>query len=560
MGGTVTLAPDGTLPTKTFGWVGVGGTLITAVNDASDATYITDTTPSGSNNTHITWTFATSTLPAGSAIKYCYPVIRNSQPTGNRQLSMSLGTYNPPDNISYQSASKSWTPVLAINDTSGTAAGAVPQSRSQGVVDLLIVTAQQTPASAFAEDHRIYKVDAKVVYVDAPLASGATLYPPSANTLTTRPGVQWTYNSVDGFTQYEYRVALWKLADINLHTGSRAGFEAAPADIFDNASFIGTDALPHSPVWRTLNDSGVSSWRVDTLTNVTPPVDLDGTSAYVYYIQVSAQHSGERLAHPTAFSSLDFTQSITVPTQPSAIVPTWQRDFQFQTQVLVTVPAATLGSWTGRKVYVERRIVGAPATAWTLIPLGTQEAGAAAGTLTFYDTLPAVNRTLEYRTRAVYWSSLGYTSTSTYRTSASVAVDFVGFVLRDPLDSASAVVLRIRNDLVATREEVQGEFQPLASTLPVIVSDSIKGKRWSVEVRVKDAITEAFINACRAKQAPLVLQTDMTDCWYWVRIGKSLQQNTLRQANRIAATTREQIWTFELVEVNALPGQPQVYF
>lgn len=560
MGGTVTLAPDGFIATKTFGWVVVGGgSLNSAVADASDATYITDTTPSGSNNTRITWTFATSTLPAGSAIKYCYPVIRNSQPTGNRQMSMSLGTYNPPDNISYQSAAKIWTPVAAINDTSGTAAGAVPQSRSQGVTDLLIVSTQQTPASNFAEDHRVYKVDAKVVYVDSPLASGAALYPPSANTLTTRPGVQWTYNSVDGFTQYEYRVALWKLTDINLHTGTRAGFEAAIADIFDNASFIGTDALPHSPVWRTLNDSGTSSWQVDTITNITPTVDLDGTSQYVYYIQVSALHAGERLAHPTSFSSLDFTQSITVPTQPSAITPTWQRDFQFRTQVQVTVPAATLGSWTGRKVYVERRISGAPVTAWTLLPLGVQEAGAGAGTLTFWDTLPAVNRILEYRTRAVYWSSLGYTSGSTYRTSVTITTDFNTFVLRDPLDDDSAVVLKLRNDLVSSQEEVQGEFQPLASNLPVIVSDSIKGKRWPVEVRVKDTTTEAFINACRAKQSALVLQTDMTDCWYWVRIGRSLQQNILRQTGRQTAATREQIWTFVLVEVNALPGQPQVY-
>ena len=559
MGGTIILLADGTIATKTFGWTAVGGTLITAVNDASDATCIHDGTPAAANNTHITWTFATSTLPAGAAIKLAYANVRNSQAAGSKQLSASLGTYNPPDGISYQSPARIWNPTPAIADTAMAPAGEVPQSRSQGVVDNLIVSVQQTPASALADDHRIYRVEAKVGYVDSPLASGAALYPPSANTLSTRPGVQWTYDSVQGFTQYEYRVALWKLTDINLHSGGRAGFEAAIADIFDNATFTGTDALPHSPIWRTLNDSGTSSWKVDTFTNVTPTVDLDGTSAYVYYVQVSALHANERLFHPTSFSSLDFTQAITVPTQPSAITPTWQRDFQFRTQVAVTVPAATLGSWAGRKIYVERRISGAPTTAWTLLPLGVQEAGAGAGTLTFYDTLPAVNRVLEYRTRAVFWNTLGYTSTSTYRTSATITTDFNTFVLRDPLDDDSAVVLKLRNDLVAGQEEVQGEFEPLASDLPVIVSDSIKGRRWSVEVRVKDATTEAFIRACRAKQAPLVFQTDMTDSWYWVRIGRSLQQTILRQTGRQAAATREQIWTFELVEVNALPGQPQIY-
>jgi len=559
MGGTLTLAPDGFIATKTFGWVVVGGgTLNSAVADASDATYITDTTP-GAANTRITWTLATSALPAGAAVKYSYPVIRNSQPTGNRQLNMSLGTYNPPDGVSYQSAAKVWTPVAGIADTSGTAAGAVPQSRSQGVVDLLIISVLQTPSSAFAEDHRLYKVDGKVVYVDSPLASGATLFPAAANTLTTRPGVQWTYNSVDGFIQYEYRVALWKLSELTLHTGTRAGFEAAPADIFDNASFTGTDALQHSAVWRT-NGGVAGSWMVGPDTNVTPDVDLDGTSQYVYYIQVSALHVNERLAHPTAFNSLDFTQAITVPTQPSAITPTWQRDFQFRTQVQVTVPSATLGSWSGRKVYVERRIVGTPVTSWMALPVGVQEAGAGAGTLTFWDTLPAVNRTLEYRTRAVYWNALGYTSTSTFRTSASVVADFVGFVLRDPLDDDSAVVFRILGDLKANQEETQGKFQPLAAKFPVVVSDSIRGRSWSVDVRVKDLITEQFIDALRAKQSPLVLHTDMTDTWYWVRIGPTIGKTVFRQSDRRDATKREQVWSMDLIEVNAIPGQPQVYF
>jgi hypothetical protein len=141
-----------------------------------------------------------------------------------------------------------------------------------------------------------------------------------------------------------------------------------------------------------------------------------------------------------------------------------------------------------------------------------------------------------------------------------VTADFVGFVLRDPLDDDSAVVLRLRNDLKASQDAVQGEFRPLASELPVIISDAVLGRRWPVEVRVKDAITEAFIKACREKKTPLVFHTDMTDCWYWVQIGKSLDQTILRQTNRIDATKREQIWQFELIECNALPGQPQVYF
>lgn len=560
MGGTITLVPDNYIPSLTRGWVvGGGGTLVTAVNDANDATYVTDTTPSGAGSTRISWHFANGTMPTGAAIKYTYPVIRNSQASGNRQLHVSIGTYYPPDGISYQSPAKVWTPTSTITNTSGTAAGTVPQSRSQDVLNLLFTSVLQYPSGAFAEDHRIYRVEAKVVYVDSPLADDAALYPLSGNTLTSRPGVEWSFNSTDGLTQYEYRVALWKLTDINLHSGGRAGFEAAINDVFVNSSFTGTDALPHSPVWRSGGGAN-GSWVVGTETNATPDVDLAGTGQYVYYIQVSALHSGERLAHPTAFESLDFTMALTVPAAPSSVVATWERDFQFQTRVVVTVPSVTLGAWTGRRIEVERKIVGAPDSSYILLPLGVQEAGAGAGSVTFFDTLPAVGRSLQYRAKTVLWSSAGYTSASTYTTSGSILADFVGFVLRNPLDEGSAVVFRILGDFQADEEAAQGQFRPLASELPVVVSDAVLGRVWHVQVRVKDTIVEAFLNDLRRQKTPLVLHTDMIDTWYWVQIGSNVQKTTLRQTDRRDPAKREQVWQMDLIEVNAPPGQPQTYF
>lgn len=560
MGGTLTMVPDNVITSLTRGWSATGGTTLTAVNDASDASYITDNTPSGAGPTRISWHFANASLPTGAAIKYSYGVCRNSQAAGNGKLSFSVGTYYPPDGISYQSPATVWAPVPALTNTSCAAAGTVPQSRSQDVVNLLFASVLQYPSGAVTEDHRIYRIEGKVVYVDSPTAGDLSLYPTGANALTSRPGFSWSFNSLDGFVQYEYRVALWKLTDINLHSGGRAGFEAAIADIYDNATFTGTDALPHSPIWRTLNDSGISSWKVGSENNVTPDVDLDGTSQYVYYVQVSALHSGERLAHPTSQGILDFTQAITVPTAPSATVATWERDFQFQTRVQVTVPAATLGTWNGRRIEVERRIVGAPTTAWKLLPLGSQEAGAGAGTITFFDTLPAVGRSLEYRAKTILWSTLGYTSASTYSTSGSILADFVGFVLRDPLTEGSAVVFRILGDLEAAEESVQGRFRPLAAEFPVIVSDVVLGNVWSVEVRVKDKIVEVYLDTLRDLKTPLVLHTDMIDTWYWVQIGPNVQKTTRRQTDRRDPAKREQVWRMDLIEVNAPPGQPQSYF
>lgn len=557
MGGTITIDPDSTISSRTFGWTAVGGTLITAVTDVSDATYIHDGT-AVSQATRITWHLSTSTLPAGAAIKYAYPVIRNAQAAGNAKLSSSIWAFAPPAGVSYSSDAYIYTPTSTIKDTSGTPAGSVPQSVSQAVLDTLVIQTQQYPSNNAAEDHRIYKVQGKVVYVDSPTVSNLAVDPTSANTLTTKPGVTWAYNSADGLAQYEYRVALWKQADVALFTGTRTAFDA---DI-DNAfltSFVGTDAATKTPIWVSKDANGVAGWTVSSDVHAVTDVELDGSTAYTYYVQVSALHASARLSHPTVGGFLDFTMALTLPTQPSAITPTWQRDFQFQTQVQVTVPSATLGSWTGRRVQVERRLVGGAATDWKLIPLGTQEAGAGAGTLTFYDTLVAVNRQVEYRTRTIFWSSLGYTAASTYRTSSSVTSDYNVFVLRDPLTLNSAVVLRWLGDIQSSHEEVQGSFRPLASDKPVIVSDAILGQVWSVEARVKDVTTEAALTALRALQTPLILQTDMTDRWYWVRFGSSISKTVYRRTERATASTREQNWTFQLVEVQPVPGQPVIY-
>lgn len=557
MGGNLTVIPNGTVTGRTYGWTGVGGTLITAVNDANDTTYINDGTPV-SQATRITWTMTTSTLPAGTAIKYVYPIIRNSQAAGNMKLSTSVWCYSPPANYSYTSPPGIWTPISTIRDTQSLPAGSVPQSLSQAVLDELVVQLQQYPSNNAAEDHRIYKVSALVQYVDSPTVSDLAISPASGNTLTTKPGLTWGYNSADGLAQYKYRVALWKQADVALFTGTRTAFDA---DI-DNAfltSFVGTDAATKTPVWVSKDTNGVPGWKVSSDTSAATDVELDGSTAYTYYVQVSSLHASARLSHPTVGGFLDFTMALTLPTQPSAITPTWQRDFQFQTQVQVTVPSATLGAWNGRRVQVERRLVGGAATDWKLIPLGTQEAGAAAGTLTFYDTLVAVNRQVEYRTRAIYWSTLGYTSASTYRTSSAVTSDYNVFVLRDPLTLNSAVVLRLLGDLQSNQDEVQGSFRPLASDKPVIVSDAVLGQVFSVEARVKDVATETALAALRALQTPLILQTDMTDRWYWVRFGQGVNRTTYRQNNRTTATTREQNWTFQLVEVQPVPGQPVIY-
>lgn len=572
MGGTLANLDPNVAPNTppTSGWTAVGGTIQAVLADASDATYITDTTI-GSGDTRVQQPLSQPSLPAGAAIKYVYGKVRASQAvtaSAGAQLRAFVYAKRPSDGGTYKTPDTRFTPQPALADYTLSAGGAVPQSKSQETIDNLWIDLLPNIGGRTTEDHRLYKMYGVVVYVDAPTASGTALNPSNANTLTTRPPITWAYSSTDALAQYEYQVAIWKLTDINLFTGGRAAFEANVNNIFVNRisgtvsgpNFTGTDAANHAAAWvSALDTAGATAWTVSSDTQVTPTTDLDGVSAYVAYVRVSSQWQGERLVG-TQYDKLDFTQAITLPAQPSTITANWQRDFQFQTQINVTVIAETLGTWTGRRVIVERRIVGAPATAWTVIPAGTVEMGASAGTFTVYDTLAAVGRTLEYRARSVFWSSLGYEASGLRKTSASIVADFNAFVLRDPLSVGSAVVFRIQGDFEASQDEIQGVFRPLGQQYPVVISDRVLGKRWQLQIRVKDTLPEAFLDVLRSNQSQLVLQTDMQDTWYWVRFGPSMDKRILRQTDRTTASKREQTWGLELIEVQAVPGQPQVYF
>jgi hypothetical protein len=556
MGGVQEVLPDANVASLTFGWVATGGTLTTAVNDNSDATYITDSSP-GSANTRASWTFANTSLPAGAAIKYSYPKIRCSQASGSAKLTGSVGQQpGSTSGVTYQSPGRTFIPTSAIQDVVLTTAGAVPQSKSQAVVNNFFVTVLQYPGSALAEDHRLYRVSVQVQYVDSPTAVGLALFPASANTLTTKPGVQWNFNSTDSFVQYEYRVALWRQADVALFSGGRTAFEAAAANPF-KASFVGTDAATKTPVWSTATTAKPDGWTASGDNNVTTTADVVNGVAYTYYVEVSALHAGERLFHPTNIGILDFTESLTTPTVPTSVTPTWQNSPNYRGQVVVAYPTQTLGAWDGRRLIVQARDSTSTNEAdWTTLPNGTAEIAASSGSATFYDTLAYQGQGRVYRAKTLlYATATGYTSGSAWVTSSTITAAYDAFVLRDPFQNGTELVAKINGDFTATQDEVQGQFRPIGQPFTVVVSDAILAKRWSVEVVVKDKATETALDLLRVNQSPLMLQTDMAGLLYWVRIGPSIQKRLLRQSDRKTDTKRTQIWTFDLVAVAAPAGQ-----
>ncbi len=447
MGGLQEILPDANDASKTYGWTATGGTLTTAVNDNVDTTYVIDGTP-GAANTRISWTFANTALPAGAAIKYAYPKIRCSQAAGNRALTGSVGQ-QPGGNsgYTYQSPARTFIPTATIQDVNLTTAGAVPQSKSQPVVNNFYVTILQYPSSAFTEDHKLYRVSVQVQYVDSPTAVGLALFPASGNTLTTKPGVQWTFNSVDGFAQYEYRVALWKQADVALFTGGRSAFEAAAANAF-LTSFVGTDSATKTPVWTTVSATTPGGWIAGADNNAATANDVVNSTAYTYYVQVSALHAGERLFHPTSLGILDFTESLTTPTVPTSVTPTWQNSPNYRGQVVVAYPTQTLGAWDGRQLIVQARDSTSTNEAdWTTLPIGTAEISSTSGSFTCYDTIASHNQTRHYRAKTLlYATATGYSSGSAWVTSSAITALFDAFVLRDPFVNGTELVLKINGD------------------------------------------------------------------------------------------------------------------
>lgn len=559
MGGTITVVPDGFISSLTRGWVVVGGgTLNSAVADASDATYITDTTP-GAGSTRITWTLATSSLPAGAAVKYIYPNIRCNRVASTQQLTMSIGVYDAPVGVAYQSPGKVWTPPVIIANVAGTAGGTAPQSKSQSIVDSLIISVLQYPSAAAASDHRLYRVEGKVVYVDSPTVNSPapTLFPASANTLTTRPGVQWNYNSADGLVQYEYRVAIWKQADVALFSGGRSAFEANANNPW-LSSFVGTDAATKTPVWVSNTAAGSSGWIASSDNNTAPTVDLVNGTAYTYYVAVSALHSGERLYHPTSLGVLDFTQSLTTPTVPTSVTPTWQGTPNYRGQIVVAYPSQSLGTWNGRQLIIQARDSTSTNEAdWMTIPNGTIEIGSGSGSQTRYDNLAYHNQGRHYRAKTLlYQTSTGYSSGSAWVTSSAITATIDTFVLRNPYDDLSALIVKLNGDLQSTQEEVQGVFKPLGSPWPIVVSDTVVAKKFDVELNIPSRAVEVAVDALRALKQPLVLQTDMQSMMYWVRIGPTIQKRINRQTDRRTESKRSQVWQMDLIVTAPPAGQP----
>lgn len=591
MGGVVTINP--TAVPAGGGWRDHTGASVGAaapyLADVSDTTYLTDSALASSGTTALALELEDiPSLPVGAAVRSVTPRIRASQAVGARGLVVSAYREGAGDTFpTYYTPQATIVPTATIKDYLIASGGAIPARvadwagtpmTAEDYLNNLRMEVTLAGGGTAAEDHRLYKASVDVAYVEPPTVD--TLAPVSAADLTStvRPRLKWNYNTPDGFPQYEFRAVIWALADVTGFPGGRAAFEANVENLFSDSSGFngyygpaytkdGGATVVRAKAWSTASpDSPYPARRQQSEQLWTPQQDIPGSGQFVAYVQSAAQFADSRLEGP-AVASLDFTMDVVPPDPPTSVVATWQypqasasvdRNAQYRTKIDVVAPSASsLSGFTGRRLYVEHCIDGADD--WRLMPMAMKELGLSGGTFTFYDTMPLPGRTLRYRAKVELYSA-SLVLPSTYATGNAVDCIIDEFLLRNPLDADSTVVLRIQGDLKARGGEALGELRALGQGLPTFVSDAVLGFRWSISLLGKNQDTSAALHALRASRSVLLFQGDMPDWWYWVRIGSETEHTLVRQINRRNATKRAEFHDLELIQTYPIAGQPGVWF
>lgn len=573
--GSVIVNPNTNVASVDFVAVGAGD-IASALSDVSDATYTTDTGTTAYAKGFAVQ-FSAALLPDGAAIASVTPKIRASQAVTSSVtdgLTVTTSLYKVDGTVASKPAIANIMPKAAITDITGPVLGAFNgptyDDSARFVAERVRVTVStQTPTSTAANDHRVYKVTATIEYVEAPVASSLAIVSGDLTT-STRPRHTYTYTSPSAIPQYEIQAATWLVSDLASYPGGQAQFELEPEAPFRDALGIGKPSFGSKSAyaWTLNSDTGLLGWQRTTATGWTPAQDLPNTGAMKTYFRVAGTYAGERLYKRDSLSSVAFTMAAPAPPTPTSITPVWQypgatapnQNSLYRTKVDVAYPVATLGAWSGRRLQVEHLIDdGSGRTDWQILPLGTKEIGATAGTATFYDTLASPNRSMKYRARSIFWSSaITNTVSGAYVTQATnTPTPFDNFVLRNPLDETSTVVLRIQGDLSEDVLEYVGQSRGLGAPYPTFISDVIGGKVWPIQALTPDEATWTAFKALRALRSTLVFQQDMDGHVSWVRFGEKVSPKLLRSISRRTATTRARLVDFELVETFAILGQPQ---
>ncbi len=482
-----------------------GGTMVSSVNDANDATFIRKNNESTTRS--IRYGLGNPTLAATDIVWRCLVTLRSYQGANG-----SLGTYVG------SSLNSTTLPALWVVGTIGS--GTTLTDYSTFSVEPRSLTTSATTEQALANALEVQLTDfspsggspinrATIAKVSVTLETttrptttvlgidGDTVAP-FAVTTTTQPTLEWSYTQADSISQYAYEVRV---------------FTASRTDPSVNTNLV----------WG----SGV---QVGTgITSIQIPVDLVNGTTYFAYVRNAMRIGGvdywSAWGSGTASSQLQFTVSLTAPTTPT-VTTSWDSTNQ-RTTVTATGAAYASGTQTFR---IERRdtatgpwrtVRGASA----LVPNGsfvasiidTETPRGARGT----------NRTITYRATAVgVVSGLTVSSAPSAGTNVTVVTDGRHWI-KDLTDSTlnRGGLQIIANDEFQA-EEIVEVLRPLGRTDAVVVSGALGGDDGSITIVSAGATAWADLRALLIAQKTVLWQDPFGEQRYirpisrsWVRTG-----------------------------------------
>lgn len=262
----------------------------TQVNDNSDATYVTDTAP---GTTLVYGMAAPAGVPGFAQLRQFQIRLRDSQAAGTGKIrawfdgSFQVGPVGGPGpTFSWQSQQVLLTPAAAIATQSAPAEQVLGGSATFNVWARLSIKNE----SGAVEDHRVYEAYVDWTFNEAPVVSAVVLSPATANLLTSRPPIGWTYTDPENDAQERYRVKIFNAAQYGA-----VGFdpEGAVAD-WDSGEVY------------SANPSAV------------PAFDLVNGTTYKVYVKAADAGSGGR--YGAWAGSAAFTQAVQLPAAPTVVV------------------------------------------------------------------------------------------------------------------------------------------------------------------------------------------------------------------------------------------------
>jgi hypothetical protein len=280
--GTLVVNPSNAVNTAPPDATVGGGWPLTALTDASDASYGEETNSATLMQTDLyTNQDIIALIPVGSRVQGVKGAVRNSStfPMGNGDpyVQVVASVTAPPGgpdpsswvNVAYIQQTRRQINMSAIEDTKTPLVEAMVSLITGGTYwlhDILVAqqdiywkigeAAKSGPASPYSA--KFYKTWLEVVYNERPVV---VVTAPSGTTITSRPTITWTYTDPEGDAQTHYQVKVFDAA-----TYGAVGFNPETATpTWDSGKTVGsaTSAVSGTLVNGTVYKAYVKAWQAD---------------------------------------------------------------------------------------------------------------------------------------------------------------------------------------------------------------------------------------------------------------------------------------------------------